>query len=133
MLNFRQFEVGPDPFGRKWQVLFKWLQTAISLRHSDTVDVKFVLQSDDTRVEKQIAMPHADLLELSRRTGHEMSDAWCSRLAAAAPEAHGGERRGSGEGPGDGASERTVRHTPREIAREEKRSGTGSVDPGAVR
>ena len=22
------------------------------------------------------------LLELSRRTGHEMSDAWCSRLAA---------------------------------------------------
>ena len=49
MLNFRQFEVGPDPFGRKWQVLFKWMQTAISLRHSDTVDVKFVLRSDDTR------------------------------------------------------------------------------------
>jgi hypothetical protein len=83
MLNFRQFEVGPDPFGRKWQVLFKWLQTAISLRHSDTVDVKFALQSDQTRVQKQIAMPHVDLLELSRRTGHEMSDAWCSRLAAA--------------------------------------------------
>jgi len=83
MSNFRQFELGPDPFGRKWQVSFKWLQTAISLRHSDTVDAKFVLQSDDTRVEKQIAMPHADLVELSRRTGHEMSDAWCSRLAAA--------------------------------------------------
>src|SRR5580700_8870128 len=82
MLNFRQFEVGPDPFGHKWQVLFKWLQTAISLRHSDTVDVKFTLQSDETRVQKQIAMPHVDLLELSRRTGHEMSDAWCSRLAA---------------------------------------------------
>jgi|SRR5450631_2709711 hypothetical protein len=82
MLNFRQFEVGPDPFGRKWQVLFKWLQTAISLRHSDTVDVKFVLESDGTRMQKQIAMPHVDLVELSRRTGHEMSDAWCSRLAA---------------------------------------------------
>jgi hypothetical protein len=82
MLNFRQFEVGPDPFGRKWQVLFKWMQTAIALRHSDTVDVKFALRSDDTRVQKQIAMPHADLLELSRSTGHEMSDAWCSRLAA---------------------------------------------------
>ena len=81
MLNFRQFEVGPDPFGRTWQVLFKWLQTAISLRHSDTVDVKFTLQSDDTRVQKQIAMPHADLLELSRRTGHALTDAWCSRLA----------------------------------------------------
>jgi len=83
MLNFRQFEVGPDPFGRQWQVLFKWLQTAISLRHSDTVDVKFILTGNDTRMEKQIAMPHADLLELSRRTGHEMNDAWCSRLAAA--------------------------------------------------
>jgi len=82
MLNFRQFEVGPDPFGRKWQVLFKWLQTAIALRHSDTVDVKFALRSDDTQVQKQIAMPHVDLLELSRRTEHEMSDAWCSRLAA---------------------------------------------------
>ena len=82
MLNFRQFEVGPDPFGRKWQVQFKWLQTAISLRHSDTVDVKFVLQSDATKVQKQVAIPHVDLLELSRRTGHEMSDAWCSRLAA---------------------------------------------------
>src|ERR1039458_6494230 len=82
MLNFRQFEVGPDPFGRKWQGLFKWLQAAISLRHSDTVDVKFILESDGTRVQKQIAIPHADLLELSRRTGHEMSDAWCARLAA---------------------------------------------------
>src|SRR5580692_3875291 len=82
MLNFRQFEVGPDPFGRKWQVLFKWLQTAISLRHSDTVDVQFVLTSDGTRIQKQIAMPHAELLELSRSTGHELTDAWCSRLAA---------------------------------------------------
>ncbi len=82
MRNFRQFEVGPDPFGRKWQVLFKWLQTAISLRHSDTVDVKFILESDGTRVEKEIAMPHAELVELSRRTRNEMTDAWCSRLAA---------------------------------------------------
>jgi hypothetical protein len=82
MLSFRQFEVGPDPFGRKWQVFMKWLQTAISLRHSDTVDVKFILESEGTRVEKQIAMPHAELLELSRRTRHELTDAWCARLAA---------------------------------------------------
>ena len=27
-------------------------------------------------------MQHADLLKLSRTTGHEMTDAWCSRLAA---------------------------------------------------
>ena len=81
MLNFRQFEA-VDPFGRSWQVFFKYMQTAISLRHSDTVDVKFVLQHDGTEVQKVIAIQHVDLLELSRKTGHELTDSWCSRLAA---------------------------------------------------
>jgi hypothetical protein len=82
MENFRQFEAGPDPFGRTWKVEFKWLQTAISLRHSDTVDVKFVLRDGETRIEKTIALPHLDLLQLSKNTGRPMTDAWCSRLAA---------------------------------------------------
>src|SRR6516164_4648991 len=82
MRNFRQFEVGPDPFGHTWKVEFKWLQTAISLRHSDTVDVKFVLRESDTSTEKTIAMQHLDLLELSKKTGRPMTDAWCSRMAA---------------------------------------------------
>ena len=83
MLNFRQFEAGPDPFGRKFQVLFKWLQTAISIRHSDTVDVKFVLVDDENRrVEKTIALPHAALLQVSQEIGRKMDDSWCSRLAA---------------------------------------------------
>lgn len=82
MDNFREFDAGPDPFGRTWHVLFKWMQTAISLRHSDTVDVKFILQTGDTVDEKTVAMLHFDLLELSRRTGHPLTDAWCSRLAA---------------------------------------------------
>lgn len=82
MLNFRQFEAGPDPFGQIWQIQFKWLQTAISLRHSDTVDAKFVLQSEGVRTEKTIAMVHTDLLDLSRKSGRAMTDAWCSRLAA---------------------------------------------------
>jgi hypothetical protein len=83
MLTFRQFEAGPDPFGRKYHVYFKWLLTAISLRHSDTVDVKFVLEDDGgARTEKTIALPHADLLQLSREMGRRMDDAWCSRLAA---------------------------------------------------
>jgi hypothetical protein len=80
--NFREFEAGPDPFKRTWNVQFKWLQTAISLRHSDTVDVKFVLRHGDARVEKTIAMPHAELVALSNKTGRPMTDAWCSRLAA---------------------------------------------------
>jgi hypothetical protein len=82
MENFRQFEAGPDPFGRMWKVEFKWLQTAISLRHSDTVDVKFVLHDEEMQVQKTVAMPHLDLLQLSKKTGRTMTDAWCSRLAA---------------------------------------------------
>ena len=83
MLQFREFEAGPDPFGRKFQVYFKWLQTAISIRHSDTVDVKFVLvDPDGNRIEKTIALPHADLLRVSRETGRPMDDPWCSRIAA---------------------------------------------------
>lgn len=82
MLNFRTFEAGPDPFGRKYQVLFKWLQTAISLRHSDTVDVKFVITDEaGERSEKTIALPHADLRQLSEETGRKIDDAWCSRIA----------------------------------------------------
>lgn len=82
MENFRQFEAGPDPFGRTWKVEFKWLQTAISLRHSDTVDVKFVLHEGESRTEKTIAIPHLDLLQRSKKTGRTMTDAWCSRIAA---------------------------------------------------
>jgi hypothetical protein len=84
VLNFRQFEAGPDPFGRKYQVLFKWLQTAISLRHADTIDVKFILVDDaGGTLEKTIALPHADLLAVSRDLGRPMDDPWCARLAAA--------------------------------------------------
>jgi hypothetical protein len=83
MLNFRQFEAGPDPFGRKYQVLLKWLQTAISIRHADTVDVKFLLLGeDDTQTAKTIALPHADLLAVSQALARPMDDAWCGRLAA---------------------------------------------------
>ena len=83
MLNFRQFEAGPDPFGRKFQILFKWLQTAISIRHADTVDVKFILVDENGgQTQKTIALPHADLLRVSTDTGRAMDDPWCARLAA---------------------------------------------------
>jgi len=83
MLNFRQFEAGPDPFGRKFQVLFKWMQTAISLRHADTVDVKFILVDENGgRTQKTIALPHADLLRVAAEVGRKVDDPWCSRLGA---------------------------------------------------
>jgi hypothetical protein len=83
MLSFREFETPPDPFGRKYQVFFKWLQTAISLRHADTVDVKFRLVDENGgQTEKTIALPHAALQHVSRETNRPMDDPWCSRLAA---------------------------------------------------
>jgi hypothetical protein len=81
--NFRRFQAGPDPFGRTWDVEFRWLQTAISIRHADTVDVKFVVWTEDEpKEEKVIALPHAELLALTKRTGHALTDPWCLKLAA---------------------------------------------------
>jgi hypothetical protein len=83
MENFRRFEAGPDPFGRTWQVEFRWLQTGISIRHADTVDVKFLVWTEgEDKQERVLALPHADLLTLSARTGHPLTDAWCLKLAA---------------------------------------------------
>src|SRR5689334_10954316 len=83
MLNFREFEAGPDPFGRKFNVLLKWLQTAISIRHADTVDVKFVLVDENGgKSEKTIALPHAELQHVGRATNRALDDAWCGRIAA---------------------------------------------------
>jgi hypothetical protein len=81
--NFRRFQAGPDPFGRTWEVEFRWLQTGISIRHADTVDVKFLLWTEgEPKQEKILALRHPDLLELSRETGHALSDGWCLKLAA---------------------------------------------------
>lgn len=81
MQNFREFEAGPDPFGVTWKVRFKWLQTAISLRHSDSVDVRFILSDGTSDAQKTISMQHRHLLELSKSSCIPMTDAWCSRLA----------------------------------------------------
>jgi hypothetical protein len=81
--QYRLFEAGPDPFGRMWKVQFRWLQTAISIRHADTVDVKFFISADGgPHEEKVIALPQAALLELSRDTGRKLTDPMCMRLAA---------------------------------------------------
>jgi hypothetical protein len=83
MLNYRQFDAGPDPFGRKFHVYFKWLQTAISIRHADTVDVKFILEEESgPRTEKTIALQHADLIRVAEETGRKLDDPWCARLAS---------------------------------------------------
>ena len=83
MLNFRQFEAGPDPFGHKFQVLFQWLQTAISLRNADTIDVKFTLVDEaGVPTAKTIALPRPAIISAAAQAGRAVDDAWCARLAA---------------------------------------------------
>ncbi|MBV8070367.1 MAG: hypothetical protein JO270_10715 [Acidobacteriaceae bacterium] len=80
----RLFDAGPDPFGRTWHVQFRWLQTGISIRHADTVDVKFFINTADGPVEeKVIALPRAALLDMANLRGRPLSDPYCLRLAAA--------------------------------------------------
>jgi hypothetical protein len=81
--NFRRFRAGPDPFGRAWEVEFRWLQTGISIRHADTVDVKFEVETTgEPKQERVLALPHPALLAVSKSTGHPLTDAWCLKLAA---------------------------------------------------
>jgi hypothetical protein len=81
--NFRDFRVGPDPFGRTWQAYFRWLQNAISIRHADTVDVKFGISTEGVKSEERvIALPLPDLMALSEKLGHPITDTWCMKLAA---------------------------------------------------
>lgn len=82
MSNYRQFQAGPDPFGRTWNVNFVWLQTAIAIRHCDSVDVKFALDDGEYREEKVIALMHPWLLDLSKKLNRPLNDAWCLKLAA---------------------------------------------------
>jgi hypothetical protein len=81
--SYRDFTVGPDPFGRTWHAYFRWLQTGISIRHADTVDVKFGISTEGVSSEERvIALPLPDLIALSKKIGHPISDTWCMKLAA---------------------------------------------------
>ena len=80
----RLFEAGPDLFGRIWKVQFRWLQTGISIRHADTVDVKFSITSEGLATqEKVIALPRNELLKLALNSGRKLTDPLCMRIAAA--------------------------------------------------
>ena len=86
MESYRKFQAGPDPFGRIWDVEFQWLQTAISIRHSDSVDVKFVIwtagKDAEPKQERVIALKHPDLLDATHEVGHALTDPFCGKIAA---------------------------------------------------
>ena len=80
----RGFLAGADTIGGKWKVQFSWRETGISIRHADTVDVKFFVTPDGGPAEeKVIALPHPALLNLTVRGGRKLTDPLCMRLAAA--------------------------------------------------
>lgn len=81
MVNYRNFKV-TDAFGADWEVEFLWQQNAITIRHADAVDVKFLITSGDITEEKVLALSHPFLLKLSAETGRVLSDPWCCKLAA---------------------------------------------------
>jgi len=81
MQNFRDLKLGPDPFGRTWHAQFKYLQTGISIRHSDSVDVCYILDNGDEQTQKIVVIQNADIRAYAARTGRPVSDAWCSRIA----------------------------------------------------
>lgn len=58
------------------------MQNAITIRHSDAVDVKFYLMEGEDRIEKVVSLPHPALLELSHRTDRPLTDPWVMKLAA---------------------------------------------------
>ena len=78
--DFRRFAV-QDPFGRTWEVEFRWQQNAISIRHADAVDCKYYLSCGGERRELVISLPHADLLAVAREAGRQLTDAWVLKLA----------------------------------------------------
>ena len=80
----RLFQAGPDPFGRMWNVQFRWLQNGITIRHADTVDVKFFVTADGSdKEEKVIALPHSALLDFCARHNVKLTDPLCLKIAAA--------------------------------------------------
>ena len=79
--DLRHFEVA-DPFGRTWQVEFRWQQNAISIRHADAIDCKFYISTEGEKRELVIALRHPDLLKVAAERGRQLADPWVIRLAA---------------------------------------------------
>ncbi len=79
--NYRRFDVN-DPFGRTWDVEFRWLQNAISIRHADAVDCKYYIgTAGEEKREMVVALPHAALVEVANGHKRALTDAWCMKLA----------------------------------------------------
>ena len=77
-MNYRDFQARSGLTQQDYHCQFVYLQTAISLRHSDTVDVKF--RVDGTPV--VVALPHTAWIEYQHRTGQPLTDDCAAQVAA---------------------------------------------------
>jgi len=77
-MNYREFKTQSTLTGQDYQCRFVYLQTAISLRHSDTVDVKFRVNGEGVVV----ALPHTAWVEYQNRAKQPLTDERAARVAA---------------------------------------------------
>jgi hypothetical protein len=77
-MNFTEFECVSRADGTRFHCFFIFLQTAISLRHSDTVDARFLVNGKRITV----AMPHVPFVEHEQRHGTAITDNQAAGMAA---------------------------------------------------
>jgi hypothetical protein len=77
-MNYREFKAQSTLTGQDYQCRFVYLQTAISLRHSDTVDVKFRVNGEGVVV----ALPHTAWGEYENRAKRPLTDERAACVAA---------------------------------------------------
>lgn len=76
-MGFEEFSVSPAGGGKPCHCRFHSLTTGISPRHSDTVDVKFLVNGKGI----VIALPHPAFAEYHRRRGRGLTDTDAIQMA----------------------------------------------------
>ena len=76
-MAYEEFSASTPAGGKTYRCRFHTLMTGISLRHSDTVDVKFLVDGKGV----VIALPHIVFAEHHRRTGRALTDAMAIQMA----------------------------------------------------
>ncbi len=77
-MDYRHFECASRVDGTRYRCYFVFLQTAISLRHSDTVDVRFLVNGKRITV----ALPHVAFARHAQQKGRPITDEQAASIAA---------------------------------------------------
>lgn len=80
-MDYEQFTCTSQTDGTEYHCHLVYLQTAISLRHSDTIDARFLVNGRRVTV----ALPHAAFAQRAQRAqraGAELADAEAAAIAA---------------------------------------------------